>query len=177
MTTKLDYAEKSGIENLKERTQNGDLIRREANTLLALLLSGGGAALYFAAKQGPLSTVALAVSIWLFFVALVLTLKCLMFANYPAVWNEPRNLNHQSYELDAIRAFELENLQQRIEQATALNYTKSDWLNICIIAGCATPVIAFIAWLVLAHVFSALAQAEEWGLVLRQFASRILTIS
>ena len=169
--TKLDYAEKAGIENLKERTQNGDLIHREANTLLALLLSGAGAALYFSAKQDPLSSVAFVVSFWLFAVALTLTLKCLMFGDYPAVWNEPKNLNQKDLELETIRVFELQNLQQRIDQAAALNYTKSGWLNKCIIAACTTPVIGFIAWLVLAHGFSALAQVEEWGLVLRQFAS------
>ncbi len=170
MTTTLDYAEKAGIENMKDRTKNGDLMRREANMLLALLLSGGGAALYFAAKQDPLSAVALGVSFWLFFVALVLTFKCLMFIDYPAVWNEPKNLNHKGYEIDAIRVFELENLQQRIDQASALNYTKSGWLNKCIIAACATPVIGLIAWLVLVLYFSALAQVVELGLALLSFA-------
>lgn len=147
--------EKAGIENMKERSQNGDLIHKEANTALTMFLSGAGAALYFAAKQEPLSSVALVVSIWLFSTSMLLTLKCLMFGNYPAIWNEPKNLNQANYDIDAIRAFEVENLQQRIDQASELNYRKSLWLNRCIIAGCSTPAIALIAWLVLAFGSSA----------------------
>jgi hypothetical protein len=48
---KLDWIERAAIENLTRRVQNADAIHKEANTLLALLLSGGGAALYFAAKE------------------------------------------------------------------------------------------------------------------------------
>ena len=149
MNTVLDFAEKAGIENLKERAKNGELIHKEASSLLTLFLSGAGAALFFAANQGPLSGVFLLVSFWLFGVALILTLKCLMYGNYPAVWNEPKNLNQEGYELDQIRIFELENIQERIGMATELNFTKSSWLNKCILLAGVTPIIALISWLVL----------------------------
>ena len=145
---KLDWIERAGIENLKGRVENADLIHREANTLLAILLSGGGAALYFAAKGTDLAAVAFWVSLWLFATALIVTWKCLMFSDYPAVWNSPNNLGNNDFELDLLRRYELDNIQARIEQATALNYKKSEWLNYCILGSCATPLIALIAWVV-----------------------------
>lgn len=151
--TLLDYAERAGIENLKERSQNADAIHKEANTLLALILSGAGAALYFSANESSLA--ALIVSFWLFCVALILATKCLLFRDYPPVWNEPKNLTPEGYTLDEVRGFEIQNLQQRIEQATASNYTTSSWLNKCILAACATPLIGIIAWAVFAPGFFA----------------------
>lgn len=143
---KLDWIERAAIENMKRRADNADLIHKEANTLLAILLSGGGAALYFAAKGTDLSAIAFVVSCWLFGVALFVTLRCLMFSDYPAIWNEPKNLVIGEYCLDTLRKYELENLQARIEDTTRLNYEKSEWLNRCILATCATPLVAFIAW-------------------------------
>ena len=145
---KLDWIERAAIEKLTRRVQNADAIHKEANTLLALLLSGGGAALYFAAKETALTSVALSVSFWLFAVAIAVTWNCLMFSDYPAVWNEPKNLNNTQYELDLLREYELENIQERIEQATRLNHAKSEWLNRCILAACLTPVVAFTVWAV-----------------------------
>ncbi len=71
-----------------------------------------------------------------------------MFSDYPAVWNEPKNLNNTQHELDLLREYELENIQERIEQATRLNHAKSEWLNRCILAACSTPVVAFTVWAV-----------------------------
>ena len=155
MGTILDWAEKAGIENLKERISNGELIHKESGTLLTLLLSGGGAALYFAMQHQELMIEALAISFWLFSIATVLVFWCLMFGNYPAVWNEPKNLTQTGYTLDQLRQFELENIQGRIKQATEINYIKSHRLNRCIIAACATPIVGFIVWLVLACPFFA----------------------
>jgi hypothetical protein len=145
---KLDWIERAAIENLTRRVQNADAIHKEANTLLALLLSRGGAALYFAAKETALTSVALGVSFRLFAVAIAVTWNCLMFSDYRAVWNEPKNLNNTQYELDLLREYELENIQERIEQATRLNHAKSEWLNRCILAACLTPVVAFTVWAV-----------------------------
>lgn len=155
MSELLDYAERAGMENMKERAQNADALHKEAHTLLALFLSGAGAALYFSAKQEALSGVALIISFWLFSIALVLAWKCLMYGDYPAIWNEPKSLYQPALSLDVIRQLELDNLQARIIQATALNVSKSYWLNTCIIAACATPVIAALAWGVWVRGFSA----------------------
>lgn len=148
MTTVLEWAEKAGIENLKDHVNNGDLIHKEANTLLTLLLSGASAALYFGMQHSEIKIAAIAISFWLFGIAAILTFKCLMFGAYPSVWNEPKNLNQKGYELDKLRQYELENLQERIGDAKALNIIKSQRLNNCILATCSTPVVGFIVWLV-----------------------------
>lgn len=151
--TLLDWVEKCGIENMKDHVSNADIIQKQASTLLTLLLSGAGAALYFGMQHEEFRLAALAVSFWLFAVAAFLTLKCLMFGDFPSVWNEPKNLNQPDYGLDELREFELLNLQGRIKQAVAINFTKSVRLNRCILATCFTPVIALIAWGFLAYDF------------------------
>lgn len=155
MNETLVWIEKAALKNLRDRSNNGDLIHKEASTLLTVLLSGAGAALYFGMQHNDVRFSALTVSLWLFAIATVLTLKCLMFGDYPSVWNEPKNLNQKGYELDQLRQFELENIQARISLATALNYTKSRRLNRCVLAACSTPLVGFIAWLVSACPFSA----------------------
>ena len=155
MNESLVWIEKAALENLRERSNNGDLIHKEANTLLTILLSGAGAALYFGMQHNDVRFSALAVSLWLFCIATILTLKCLMFGDYPSVWNEPKNLNQKGYDLDQLRQFELENIQVRISLATELNCTKSRRLNRCILAACSTPLVGFIAWLVSACPFFA----------------------
>jgi len=142
---RFDWVEKAAIENLKEKAQISDLLRKEAMTLLTLLLSGAGAALYFAAKKTDLMYIALVVSGWLFLVALLLSLLCIKFGNFPAIWNEPKQLNDKNFSFKEAREGELQNLQARIEEASHFIETKSTRLNNCIVAACLTPAIAVIA--------------------------------
>ncbi|SCX92206.1 hypothetical protein SAMN05216420_101342 [Nitrosospira sp. Nl5] len=143
---RLEWVERAAIENLEENAQISGLLRKESVTLLTLLLSGAGAALYFAAKETNLMAVAMAVSIWLFAIALLLSIKCLMFATFPAVWNEPKNLNNKLYDFEEVREKELLNMQERIERAGTFNAEKSEWLNNCIILACLTPGVALLTW-------------------------------
>ena len=69
-----------------------------------------------------------------------------MFENFPATWNEPKQLNQKEYDFEVLREEELENMQARIEQALTLNAKKSDWLNYCLILACFTPVVALLIW-------------------------------
>lgn len=159
MTTVLDWAEKAGIENMKDQVTNADQIQSQVGTLLTLLISGASAALYFSMQHPNLRITALAVSLWLLCLAIWLALKCWMYGDFPSVWNEPKNLNQKGYKLDALRQYELENLQQRITDAMNLNFTKTQRINKCILATClATPVIGIIVWLVAESGFCALAQ-------------------
>src|SRR5687768_10388133 len=105
---KLDWLEKNGRENLNARSANADLIRAQANTTLAIALSGGGAALYFAAKEHNLAATALFVSLYLFGVAYWITRKCILFGDYPSMWNTPKNLDQPGYSLEELRGFELQ---------------------------------------------------------------------
>lgn len=121
---RLDWLERAGIENLKEHSQNSDFIRSEATRMLTILFSGAGAALYFGAKETELVIPALGVSAWLFAIAFLVTLKCLMFGRYPSVWNAPRNLNDDDYEFDELRKAEIANFQMRIDITAGLNRKK-----------------------------------------------------
>lgn len=155
MTTVLDWAEKAGIENMRDHVSNADLIQKQASTLLTMLLSGAAAALYFGSDHEELRFVAVIVSFWLFGLSAFLTRKCLMFGDFPSVWNEPKNLNQKGFELDKLREFELDNLQKRINEAMSLNFTKSLRLNGCVLSACCTPIIGLIASLVQVYGFSA----------------------
>lgn len=46
-TKLLELVERATYENLREHIGNADLIRKEANTTMALLLAGAGAALAY----------------------------------------------------------------------------------------------------------------------------------
>ncbi len=87
-TEKMGWIENAGIQNLKSRSANAYILRKQANTLLAIALSGGGAALYLAARNNQFSIAALIVSIYLFVVAALVTFHCLMLRDYPAIWKK-----------------------------------------------------------------------------------------
>jgi hypothetical protein len=142
---KLDWLEQNGRGNLAMRGDNANAIRAQANTMLTLALGGGGGALYFAAKENHLTIAALLMSLYLFWVALEITEKCLMFGEYPSFWNTPKNLNQPNYELDELRKFELSNIQAAIEETKQLNYARSNTLNSYIKALCFTPLAAACA--------------------------------
>ncbi len=143
---KLDWIERAAIENLKKRSENADLIRWQVNIFLSLILSGGGAALYLAANSTMYTTPALMTSVYLFLLAGILVIKCVQTGAYPATWNEPENLNQAGYELDALREFELCNMQERIKSASRINRIRGQWFNRVLLCLCATPIIGFIAW-------------------------------
>lgn len=149
MNETLDYAERCGMENMRERIEVAGVIQSEANTTMTLLLAGAGAALAYASDveaQPAIATAAMIVSAYLFAVAAVLTGTCLGLIAYPAAANEPKNLNQPDYATDQIRAWELENLQARIDQAVQINEHRSRWLNRCRFAAALTPIIAAASW-------------------------------
>lgn len=150
MSELLDYAERAGLDNMRERIEVAGLIQREANTAMSLILAGAGAALVFAAQgnaaRPELTIAALVVSVYLFALAALLNWKCLGLLAYPSCSNVPANLNKPEYATVQIKAWELENLQARIEQALTINERRSDFLNRCRFAATLTPLIAFAAW-------------------------------
>lgn len=150
MSELIDWAERAGQENMRERIEVAGMIQREANTVMVLLLSGAGVALAYAGSgQGAsagLTGAALAVCLYLFSLAAVLNWKCLGLADYPAAFNEPENLNRPDYPVEQLRAWELDNLQARIHAATAINGRRSNWLNRCRYAATLTPFAALAGW-------------------------------
>lgn len=171
MSELLDLAEKAGRENMRERIEVAGMIQREANTVMALMLTGAGAALAYAGSDKGMNPgitgVALAVCLYLFLLAGVLSWKCLAIAPYPSAFNEPKSLHKPEYRVEQLRQWELENLQQRIREAAAINNRRGYWLNWCRFAAAFTPLAALIGWaaayLVGGAVPAFAAQVVGWG--------------
>lgn len=147
----LTYIEKAARDNLEGHRDVADMIQRESNTLLTLLLSGAGAALAYAAQETPApGTVvpALFASVYLFALAGAVAAKCLALVPYPALSNEPRNLAAGSYPFERVRKWELELMQKRIDDCVDINSGRANWLNGCRYAAAFTPAVPLAAWLV-----------------------------
>lgn len=142
----LEWAEKSAIENLRGRLATGDMLLTQANQLLALLLAGMAGALAYGAKvfqqgAGPLEWGAATIAAWLAAAAITLTHKCIATRVTQMLFNEPKNLLQPGYALPQMRAFELENLQARIEATKARNSNVAWWLDRCRYAAALTPAV------------------------------------
>jgi hypothetical protein len=149
MDDRLSYIENAGRESLRSHHENADMLRREANTMLTLFLAGAGVALAYAAPDKSsvpgVAAAAFVSSVYLFVLAIVVASKTLSFGEYPAMWNEPRELEKEP-DLARLRARELELLQDRIDGAAKINAARSRWLNGLRIAASFTPIIALAAY-------------------------------
>ena len=154
----LDWIEKAGIENLKQRIATADILSKEAATTLTVVLAGAGGAWAYAIKlldeQATRGGVAAVwAGAWLTFVAAVLVWKCLQIGTIPAVYNQPGQLlqragSGETYE--EWRFGELENLEERIGQATTRNNEMARRLNIVRVLATLTPFLAAIGVLLFA---------------------------
>jgi len=139
---KTDWLERAAIECMTEVAGTGDLIRSELNVLLTLCLSGGGAALVLSTKQDAYTIASLCVAVWLFGIAMIIAVLGKRMRGYPGIWNYPKNLDQPGYKLEELRCYEIQNIQERIEDGTRLNLQRSKLYNRCLIALCLTPSIA-----------------------------------
>jgi hypothetical protein len=148
--TLIEWAERAAIENLKERLANLDQLRAQASSLLQLILVGIGGALTFAVKVfdpgpvGPLVAGALAVVLWLCWVAAVLVRKCLSTSRVPVVFNHPKNLCNEeakAAKFDDWRERELRTLGDRIDGVKPIVESVGTWLDRCRYAAIATPLL------------------------------------
>jgi hypothetical protein len=150
----IEWVEQAGLECLRAHVKSCDDIRQQSNTALAVLTAGAAGALAYGMKaleapaNKPLAIAALAVSVYLFVICAALATRCLMVADYPSVTNTPKNLYQKEFDLNAVREAELHNIQLRIEEAVAINATRSKWLNRAWAAATATPLIFLVTFLV-----------------------------
>jgi hypothetical protein len=130
---RIDWLESIAISNLRSKHENADLIMREANTTLTIILSATGVTIaYFANQWGSnkgIAIVALLVSFYLIFCALFLIRNCLHLKDFPALYNEYKYLNQPSIEFEKLRHLELANIQKRCEDADGIILDRSIWLN------------------------------------------------
>ena len=129
----IDWLENAAISNLRSKHENADLIMREANTTLTVTLSAIGVTIAYFANQWSedkgVAYVSLIVSIYLIICALLLVNKCLNLQDFPALYNEYKNLNQPSITFDRLRHLELANIQARCEEADKVILNRSTWLN------------------------------------------------
>lgn len=146
----LDWAEKAAMEHLKGRLATGDMLHTQSSQLLTLLLAAMAGALAIGAKvfeydPGPVQWGAALVSAWLACIAVVLTFKAIASRTTQTLHNEPRNLYQadltEKHTLLQLRAFELENVQTRIDLTKARNDSVAWWLDRCRYAAAATPLV------------------------------------
>jgi hypothetical protein len=146
-TKVLDWAEKQGLENMEQRHATAELLAKEAATTLTLLLAGLGGALAYGVKllePGGADAVeggAALLCVYLAVLSVLLTFKCLLIGDIPAITNEPKNLAQRGYSFDALRAVELRNLQQRIDHAVQRNVQIAKLLNRFRVAAACSPLM------------------------------------
>jgi hypothetical protein len=167
----IEWAEKAAIENLRGRIANADSIGKEANTLVTLLLAGIGGSLAYAFKAfddgsaSPAACGAAAVAVWFAIVAAIVLWRCVMTRPLSALMNEPKNIYRPELQLSevAIRQFELENLQLRIDETKERNRKVALWLDRGRLAAIATPLIFAIAVVVAVAAGLSVYKADDRG--------------
>lgn len=148
----IEWAEKTGLENLKGRLATGDVMLAQANQLLAILIAGIGGAIalgnkIFTPAAGAAETASIATAIWLALIAALLTRQCIATRWTQVLHNEPKSLYPpvNGHSMLEIKEFELENIQVRIERTKLRNIGVAIWLDRCRYATAATPLIYAIA--------------------------------
>ncbi|MCU7933702.1 MAG: hypothetical protein KZQ99_02340 [Candidatus Thiodiazotropha sp. (ex Dulcina madagascariensis)] len=143
----LTYAEEAGMENLRFRIQNSEVLAKEAASTLTIILAGMGGSLAYAAKgleHTPPSSLVLgaaALALWLMIVGCLLVVFCMLTTELQVPTNEPTNLYQAKYSIEKIRIAELKNIQARIEKATMRNQRVAVWLDRCRLLFLASPLI------------------------------------
>lgn len=141
----LEWVEKQAQESMKAAYVTVDLLAKESQTTLTVLLAAVGASAGYGAKvfepgcPGPVAFASAVVCVYLVFLSVGLVLTCMRFRDYPALYQEPKNLMQQGFPLSAIREAELKNLGERIAEAKKINVSRAGILNRFRIATAVSP--------------------------------------
>lgn len=147
----LEWVEKQALDSLKARFVTAELIAKEAQTTLTVLLAGVGGSAAYGAKAlelvspGPIVAASAAVCVYLVGLSILLVIGCLMFQSYPALHQDPKNLMHPAYPLHEVREQEINNLADRIAEAKGINDIRAKRLNWVRIAAVLSPVVFSVA--------------------------------
>jgi hypothetical protein len=143
----LEWVEKNAQESMKARFTTAEILAKEAQTTLTVLLAGiGGTAVYASklleqAVAKPLEVGAALACVYFVVLAVVLVVTCMVFRSYPALYQDPENLMHPTYSLDDIRQEEIKNLGMRIKEAAKINSHRAKRLNQIRIAIAISPLL------------------------------------
>jgi hypothetical protein len=141
----LEWIEKQGQESLKARFATAEIVAKETQATLTVLLAGIGGSAAYAAKifepgpSGPVEIAAAVACVYLIVLAVILVVVCMMFSSYPAQYQNPENLMHAAYSIDEIREEEVKNLGARIKDAADINAKRAKHLNGIRIATALSP--------------------------------------
>lgn len=147
----LEWIEKQGQESLKARFATADILAKEAQTTLTVLLAaiGGSAAyglkIFDAGPSSPVVTASAVVCCYLIGLSAVLVCVCMMFQRYPALYQNPNNLMQPQYSLADLREEELRNVSVRIDKAAKINAKRARRLNMIRLATLASPIVFALA--------------------------------
>jgi hypothetical protein len=147
----LEWIEKQGQDNLKARFTTNDILAKEVQTTLTVLLAAVGASaahgikIFEAGPSGPVVLASAVVCVYLIAVSAVLVCGCMMFRWYPALSQDPKNLLQPEHALTDLREAELRNLSDRIEAATKINAKRARRLNRVRFAALASPGVFALA--------------------------------
>lgn len=142
---RLDWIEKAALENLRGHVQTAETLAKEAGATLTVLLAALAGAFSYAIKAEEFQAGAVALTVYLFLLCGVLVKRAMMIVEFPAITNEPRNLNQGGVALELLRRAELINIQSRIDQGAERNATTAQWLNRVRLAAIASPVAFLVA--------------------------------
>lgn len=147
----IDWVERAALENLRSHLLSADYLINQANTTLAILLTGAGAALAYAVKGldvhavTVISLVAAALSVYLFVLCGVMVKKCIWVSVLPVATNQPSNLYQPEFQLIALRKAELRNIEERINIVVERNLETAKSLNnVRAWAIIGTPALTFV---------------------------------
>jgi|GEM_PF-1556754 len=175
----LEWIEKQAQESIKARFVTCELISKESQTTLTVILAGVAGSATYATKifepgpASPLAVAAACICAYFVLVALCLVFLCMMFRAYPAQYQEPKNLMQPSYSLDELREAELRNIDQRITEAKEINDKRARRLNRIRVAIAISPFV-FVAFFFAAKWLgcpAAYTQHSEWFGVVSNFVS------
>ena len=68
--------------------------------------------------------------------------------SYPALYQDPENLMHPKFSLDAVREEEVKNIGKRIAEAKTINDNRAQWLNAFRVMAVCSPLVFIAAALV-----------------------------
>ena len=153
----LEWIEKQAQESLKARFATAEILAKEAQTTLTVLLAGVGASGAYAAKifqpgaADPVEIASAIVCAYLALICVALVLSCMRIKSYPALYQDPENLMHPTFSLDSVREQEVKNIGARIGEATALNNLRAQRLNVIRVMAVCSPLIFISAALAASH--------------------------
>ena len=155
---RLLWAEEQGLKNLQEKFTTADNINKEAQTTLTYVLTGvGGTFVYVLQSFDKQLNIMIfgAIVLCAYFVILgfFLVWKTFFLKSFPAPFQYPKNLiGAPGLSMDTVRRGELDNIDQRIDEAQLWIKRKSKAINVVRLMLIASPLIfslaAVLYWIV-----------------------------